>query len=127
VVPTAIGRPVCPGKDTEQGAAPDSHTLGVLYCPHRVSSVFGHFALWVVSCPSVRAANLESEDWQGPIQSLGRLHRMAEVAGPRHLAELNEWHERNSGASDFHERWERFLGSLHRRPAEPGTARDGAT
>jgi hypothetical protein len=65
---------------------------------------------------------LESEDWNDPAQSLGNLQHMAKIAGFRHLAELNEWHQRNGGANDFAERWDRFAKSLDKKQGEPGTA-----
>ena len=55
---------------------------------------------------------LESEDWHDPAQSFARLQQLAEVTGFPHLRELNEWHERNGGTSDFRERWKRFVASL---------------
>jgi hypothetical protein len=64
----------------------------------------------------------EAEDWQDPAQSLARLRQAADVAGFRHLDELNKWHEQNGNASDFQKRWEQFVASLDkkRRPKRRG-------
>jgi len=57
-------------------------------------------------------ALVESDDWTDPAQSLRRLENLADVAGFRHLSELIEWHDRNGGAADFGEQWERLLASV---------------
>lgn len=61
----------------------------------------------------------ESEDWDDPAQSLNRLQQLAEVAGFRHMQELNEWHARHFSASDYQERWRQFVASVDKRSAEP--------
>jgi hypothetical protein len=66
-------------------------------------------------------ALVEDEDWTDPAKSLRRLQEMADFAGFRHLAELNEWHERNGSAHDFHERWDRFAESIDRKSTGPGS------
>jgi hypothetical protein len=65
---------------------------------------------------------LESEDWRDPAQSRARLREIADIAGFRHLDELNEWHERNGGASDFQKQWKQFVASIDkkRRPRRRG-------
>jgi hypothetical protein len=57
---------------------------------------------------------LEAENWHNPEEVLTRLRQAAKTAGFRHLDELNEWHNQNAGASDFHERWGQFIESLPR-------------
>jgi hypothetical protein len=55
---------------------------------------------------------LEAENWHDPEVALCRLRQAAEVAGFRHMDELNEWHKQNGAAPDFYERWDEFVESL---------------
>ncbi len=60
---------------------------------------------------------LEAEDWKDPKQSLGRLRKLAKVAGFRYLDDLNEWHDGSGSAVDFQDRWNQFVESVDKRPA----------
>ena len=57
-------------------------------------------------------ALLESEDWLDPKECIRRLQKLADVAGFHHLSELNEWHQRNGGSSEFQELWDRLVDEL---------------